>query len=57
MPLNPPIYDANGDIVNDCRDPNTPYAPGKCAEICDNAEEAAQHYGSRVFNHSAINTP
>ncbi|WP_426756982.1 ADYC domain-containing protein [Myxococcus sp. Y35] len=57
VPLNPPIYDANGNIVNDCRDPNTPYGPGKCAEICDNAKEAAQLYGSRVFNNSAINVP
>ncbi|AEI62760.1 ADYC domain-containing protein [Corallococcus macrosporus] len=57
VPLNPPIYDEQGNIVNDCRDPNTPYGPGKCAEICDNAEEAAQHYGSRVFNNSAINVP
>ncbi|WP_002635658.1 ADYC domain-containing protein [Myxococcus hansupus] len=56
VPLNPPIYDANGNIVNDCRDPNTPYGPGKCAEICDTAEEAALFYGSRVFNNSAINT-
>ena len=50
VPLNPPIYDENGHIVNDCRDPNTPYGPGKCAEICDTAEEAASFYGSRVFN-------
>ncbi|NVJ01622.1 hypothetical protein HV824_26375 [Myxococcus sp. AM009] len=57
VPLNPPIYDANGDIVNDCRDPNTPYSTGKCAEICDNADEAAHYYGSRVFNSSALNTP
>ncbi len=57
VPLNPPIYDENGNIVNDCRDPNTPYAPGKCAEICDDAAQAALYYGSRVFNHSAINTP
>ncbi|MBL0692250.1 ADYC domain-containing protein [Comamonas sp. JC664] len=57
VPLNAPIYDEDGKILNDCRDPNTPYGPGKCAEICDTAEEAASFYGSRVFNNSAIHTP
>ncbi len=58
--LTPPLYDNNGRIRNDCRDPNNPYGPyngpdSKCSAICDSATEAQQVYGSQLFNESASN--
>ncbi|MFP2933634.1 ADYC domain-containing protein [Pyxidicoccus sp. 3LG] len=56
--LNEPIYDDDGHIVNDCRDPSSPYGPaagGKCSQICDSDEEAKKYYGAAVFNESATN--
>ncbi len=55
--LNEPIYGNDGGILNDCRDPYTPYGPGKCSEICDTPQEAKQFYGGTVFNESAVNGP
>lgn len=55
--LNAPIYGRDGGIENDCRDPENPYGPLKCSQICDNAGEAEKHYGARLFNDSALNGP
>ncbi|RYZ44184.1 MAG: hypothetical protein EOO71_00520 [Myxococcaceae bacterium] len=45
-----PIYDANGNVTNDCRDSGN---NEKCSAICDDANEAATLYGAKVFNESA----
>lgn len=52
--LQKPIEDANGHVINDCRDP---YASAgvKCSPICDNAQEAKQLFKSSVFNNSIAN--
>ncbi|MCY1017009.1 ADYC domain-containing protein [Pyxidicoccus sp. MSG2] len=59
--LNPPIYESDGGITNDCRNPGNLSGPytgpaSKCSQICDSAAEAQQVYGSQVFNESASNT-
>ncbi|MCY1043916.1 ADYC domain-containing protein [Corallococcus sp. bb12-1] len=52
--LNWPIYDANGNVTNDCRSPG---ATEKCSAICDDAKEAAHLFGATVFNESRTNGP
>ncbi|RKG86713.1 ADYC domain-containing protein [Corallococcus terminator] len=49
-----PIYDANGNVTNDCRSPG---ATESCSAICDDAREATKLFGAKVFNESKSNGP
>lgn len=53
--LQAPIEDANGHVINDCRDPHNVSSAYKCSPICDNALEARQLFNSSVFNNSIAN--
>ncbi|NVJ21218.1 MULTISPECIES: ADYC domain-containing protein [Myxococcus] len=53
--LQKPIEDANGHVINDCRDPHNVSTAFKCSPICDNAQEAKQLFKSVVFNNSIAN--
>ncbi|CAM3071910.1 hypothetical protein G4177_06675 [Corallococcus sp. ZKHCc1 1396] len=47
-----PKYDANGNVINDCKVVGNIEG---CAAICDTAEEARHLYGAKVFNESEAN--